>query len=524
MNSRRRGPRERTDGLLLIIVLVTIVMMTLAAYTFTSLMQVEFQASRVLSRRVQSKYLADSGVDYARLFLAAERQDIHAKGGIWDNPDMFQAIPAALDVNNLELVGRFSIVGPNLNDDGIPEGYRFGLVDESSKINVNALPFYDNWQPGSARQILLALPSMTEEIADAILDWVDADDEEREFGTEGAYYRGLSPAYDVKNGPMDSLDELLLVRDITPELLFGLDVNRNGVLDDVEIVGTNASSLDADMHLGWANYITLFSKESNLNGEGLTRININGPDLDQLQDDLKSAFNDEWTNFIIHYRISGPASNAPDPAEDTIVSAAEAPPELTGAETGGFTFSSVVDLVETYVETVNEDGSTVFLQSPITIQSLGIAMTTAMRSLTVYEGASIPGRINIMQAPRRTLEGIPGMDSELIDSIIQVREFELDDPDFLDINRNYETWLLTELLVDVPTMRALMPFICVGGDVYQAEVIGYFGDGVGTSRAEAIIDTTEDIPKLIFWRDKTHLQGTFSLDVLGGEFGSTSKF
>ena len=524
MNSRSQKIRRCKDGMLLIIVLVTVVMMTLAAYTFTSLMQVEMESSRVLSRRVQSKYLADSGVDYTRLFLAGRRQEIHAKGGIWDNPDMFQAIPAAVDVNNPELVGRFSVVAPNLNNDGIPEGYRFGLVDESSKINVNALPFYDAWQPGSARQILLSLPSMTEEIADAILDWVDTDDEEREFGTEGSYYRGLSPAYDVKNGPMDSLDEMLLVRDVTPELLFGLDVNRNGVLDDIETVGTNASSLDADMHLGWANYITLFSKETNLNGEGLKRVNINGQDLDQLQDDLKSSFNDEWTNYILHYRISGPSSVVPTPIDDTILTAAEVPPALTGEEMGQFTFSSVVDLVETYVETVNEEGDPVFLQSPINLQSLGVAMTTAMKSLTVYEGDSIPGRINIMQAPRRTLEGIPGMSTELIDSIIQVREFELDDPDFLDINRNYETWLLTELLVDVPTMKGLMPFICVGGDVYQAEVIGYFGDGIGTSRAEAIIDTTADIPKLIFWRDKTHLQGTFSVDVLGGDFGSASGF
>ena len=84
MNCSSRNLRRRNDGMLLIIVLVTVVMMTLAAYTFTSLMQVEFQSSRVLSRRVQSKYLADSGVDYVRLFLAAPRQDIHAKGGVWD--------------------------------------------------------------------------------------------------------------------------------------------------------------------------------------------------------------------------------------------------------------------------------------------------------------------------------------------------------------------------------------------------------------------------------------------------------
>jgi hypothetical protein len=510
--------------LLLIIVLVTVVMMTLAAFTFTSLMQVELQSSRVLSRQVQSKYLADSGVDYARLFLAAASQDIQAKGGLWDNAEIFQAIPAAVDVNNLELLGRFSIVAPNLNDDGIPEGFRFGLVNESSKINVNTLPFYDNWQPGSARQILLALPSMTEEIADAILDWVDTDDEVREFGTEGSHYQGLNPPYDVKNGPMDSLDELLLIRDVTPELLFGLDVNRNGVLDDIETIGTNASSLDADMHLGWANYITLFSKESNLNDEGLVRININGTDLDLLRDDLEASFGDQWTNYILQYRINGPSSNVPNEQDDTIVSAEEIPLELTGIESGPFTFASVVDLVETYVEVENREGETVFLRSPITIETLGLAMTTAMKNLTIYEGDSIPGRINIMQAPRRTLEGIPGMDSELIDRIIQLREYELDDPEFLDINRNYETWLLTEFLVDVPTMRALMPFICVGGDVYQAEIIGYFGDGVGTSRAEAVIDSTEAVPKLIFWRDKTHLQGTFSIDVLGGDFGSGSRF
>ena len=105
---------------------------------------------------------------------------------------------------------------------------------------------------------------MTEEIADAILDWVDDDDEEREFGAEADFYSGLAPAYAPKNGPLDSLDELLLVRGVTPDLLFSLDTNRNGVLDTDETIGTAASSLDADQYLGWANYVTLFSKESNL--------------------------------------------------------------------------------------------------------------------------------------------------------------------------------------------------------------------------------------------------------------------
>ena len=518
----RRNHRQRQSGVILLIVLVTVVVMTLAALTFMSLMQVEEQAVRVLARRVQSKYLADSGVDYTRLFLSAARQDIHEKGGLWDNPDQFQAIPAAIDLNNLEMTGRFSVVSPSMNDDGIPEGYRFGLVDESSKINLNSLPYFDNWTPGSARQILMSLPDMTEEIADSILDWVDEDDEEREFGTESGYYRGLAPAYVPKNGPLDSLDELLLVKGVTPELLFSLDTNRNGVLDTGEIAGTGASSLDADQYLGWANYITLFSKESNLNDEGLERVNINAEDLDQLYDDLKSAFNDEWTNFILQYRIHGPAAAPTEQdQEDGLVKSANLfPPDLGIAPEQDFRFASVVDLVDQWVSFEDSEGEKVYLQSPIALETIGLTLLTGMKQMTVYEGESIPGRINIMQAPRRVLEGIPGFDSELIDTILQVREFELDDPEFLDLNRNYETWLLTEFLVDVETMRSLMPYICVGGDVYSAEVVGYFGDGIGTSRAEAVIDITTEVPRILFWRDKTRLEGSFSVEILGGQLSN----
>jgi hypothetical protein len=64
-------------------------------------------------------------------------------------------------------------------------------------------------------------------------------------------------------------------------------------------------------------------------------------------------------------------------------------------------------------------------------------------------------------------------------------------------------------------MRAILPFICVGGDVYKAEVVGYFDDGVGTSRAEVFLDTTVPLPRILFWRDKSHLQSGYDIDVLG---------
>jgi hypothetical protein len=69
--------------------------------------------------------------------------------------------------------------------------------------------------------------------------------------------------------------------------------------------------------------------------------------------------------------------------------------------------------------------------------------------------------------------------------------------------------------MDLATMRAILPFVCVGGDVFKAEVVGYFDDGVGTSRAEVFLDNTVPLPRILFWRDKSHLQSGYNIDVLG---------
>ncbi len=514
-NPLRRRFRSR-QGMVLIVVLVTIVILSLAAYSFTALMQTEEQATRLMTRRIQSKYLVDSGVDYVRLYLSNTEDEIREKGGLWDNYFRFQAIPVAVESANPANVGYFTVISSSLDEEGNPEGYRYGLMDESSKINLNVLPFNDAYLPGSARDLLMALPEMTEEIADAILDWLDADDDPRDFGTERSYYNSSVPAYDTKNGPLDSIDELLLVRGVTPRLLFGLDINRNGILDPDEAASEDVSAVEADMYLGWANYLTLYSSESNLNGENLPRVNINADDLEQLYDDMKSAYDDEWANFVIYYRTaeSEPSTSPPSEASAVIQSAALFPIDFDSLESKR-KFNNIVDLVGAFVKVEDPNNLVSYVQSPIQLLNLGFTMPTAMQNLTTFEGPTIPGRINIMQAPRRILEGIPGFTPEVVDRIVQVREFELDDPDGVDENRKYETWIMVEGIVDIETMKTLMPYICTGGDVYQAEIVGYFGDGAGTSRVEVVLDTTVPIPRILFWKDKSHLQGGYSIDALG---------
>src|SRR4051794_10034462 len=142
---------------------------------------------------------------------------------------------------------------------------------------------------------LLKLPNMTDEIAASIVDWLDADDEPRTGGAESDHYSGLNPPYRAKNGPLESLDELLLVKGVTPQLLFGNDRNRNGLADAGE-TGTD-SALDR----GWSAFLTIYSRELLFDSAGQPPINVNGDDLLGLYQKLSAAVGDDLAKYIVLY-------------------------------------------------------------------------------------------------------------------------------------------------------------------------------------------------------------------------------
>lgn len=498
---------QRATGFILLMVMLAVILLSLSAYSFSMLMLAEEEATILAGHRTQSRMLVGSGAEAVRLHLAQDDATILDSGGLWDNPNIFQGVQVRQDSPADETTtGYFTLIAPQMDDQGYLQGQRFGLIDESTRLNLNVLPKLDEAQAGSGTQLLMALPEMTEEIADAILDWIDTDEEVRELGAEAAYYTSQSPPYMPKNGPLSSVEELLLVRGVTPELLFGNDVNRNGILDPEEQVDPVSLSDDPDMQLGWANFLTIFSQEANLNREGLQRINVNEEDLEQLERDLSSVLSSEWVNFILAYRINGPYEG--DVPEDDENGEPYGEINLSEAE-GSNQFTQLLQLVDAKTSITWEGADTeTILESPLQSDDLGgfgLGMAAVMDNLTTVSAATIPGRINIMQAPRRVIASIPGLTEEQVELIIQQREYELNDPDLTDLNRRWETWLLVEMIVDLPTMQTISPFVCCKGDVYRAEIIGYFENGEATSRAEVVYDTTEALPRLLFWRDKSHL-------------------
>jgi len=110
------------------------------------------------------------------------------------------------------------------------------IKDHSGRIQINSLlqKQGDAWVINEEqKKIWLNLLSAEEyglseddalSIVEAIIDWLDEDDEPLGFGgAESSYYQGLEEPYEPRNGPMEFIEELLLVKGVTEELYFGTD-------------------------------------------------------------------------------------------------------------------------------------------------------------------------------------------------------------------------------------------------------------------------------------------------------------
>ena len=101
------------------------------------------------------------------------------------------------------------------------------VMSEAGKVNINTV------SESVLRKIIGNMVSEVETrdiIVDSIMDWRDADDFYRINGAENDYYQSLKEPYNSKNGPLDSIEELLLIRGVTTDLFYG----RKGIKKEEE--------------------------------------------------------------------------------------------------------------------------------------------------------------------------------------------------------------------------------------------------------------------------------------------------
>jgi len=95
------------------------------------------------------------------------------------------------------------------------------ITDAQALFNINNLtPSSKSFaaDSGTFQHLLLSL-SIDPNLTDAVVDWIDTDSDTRPYGAEDLNYLQLKTPYRAANQPMQSVDELRLVRGFTPEIV-----------------------------------------------------------------------------------------------------------------------------------------------------------------------------------------------------------------------------------------------------------------------------------------------------------------
>jgi len=308
--------RARRRAFILPIVLIVIGLLALTMGGFIFFVRAETAGTIAYSEGQQSRLAAESGLEEVIATLRLAPHDVTAW---YDAPRRFRhklVWAASYERENdpversgtrealLEEFGgpveawRFSVLGDRYQEPAGTENrsIRFGITPECGKLHLNYAT--EGQLRALLEPLLVELQVETgEELVNALLDWRDEDDEVREGGgVESEYYNTLEPPYNAKNGPFDSVEELLLVKGFSAAILYGEDVNRNGILDANEDDGEESfpyyDNQDGILNRGIAPFLTVWSREPDTALDNRPRINLN-EDAATISAQIEAYFTEE---------------------------------------------------------------------------------------------------------------------------------------------------------------------------------------------------------------------------------------
>lgn len=349
--------RRRQSGSVLIVALVVLVAVTFIALTLAREARIEVQVAARTVDNVRTRALADSCIDKVMANLKLDDTPGDTLADEWrDDETMYRNFPLG--------AGHCWVVYGE-QDPGDGRETRYGVRDEASKLNVNI----------ATEQQLMQIPGMTTEIAEAILDWRDTDDTAMESGAESSFYNALVPGYNAKNGPIESLEEMLRIKGIDESILYGEDRNRNGILDPGEDDGDRSFPPDDSDGLilrGFADYLTVYSMDMNWTKDGRARMNVTSAKPDDVRARLEKQ---------------GMATNVAGQVAQQM-------------QRGGI--QSVAQLLQ--IPTMDEANFAI-----------------AADELTTVDQPQLQGRINVNTASQPVLAGLPGLTADDVSSIMSRR-------------------------------------------------------------------------------------------------------
>ena len=444
-------------AMVLVLVLWTLVVLAVLAVGLVQTTKVDSAVRVAAGDRVRARWLARAGVHQAIAVLTQDVGPTDWVGRSWYQDD-------ALFAGHVLSDGAFEVCSDRLDSAG---GCVHGVTDEASKLNVHTV----------GREALLALPNVTEQLADAIIAWRSNATVGVGHSEQAAPQVAATTASASGSAGLGTLRELALIDGITAELLYGEDTNLNGILENNENDGDQLpprDNQDGVLDRGLLAYVTIYSYDLNRDARKRPRLNINTANEVELEEHLGLTIN--YAKWIVENQATGYANIADLLDDGDIISAAtqpktEAKPQLK---------------VKTL--TAEQKKAVASMRPDIAV------FRQIADMITVTDAEVIPGRININTASQAVLQTLPGVTEQLAQRIVSHR-FTLADG-FTSVAE-----LLTVPDITVVRFKLLAGLITVRSNVFTIRSWGS-ADRTGLRHTvEAVVDRTDDGPSIVYWKE-----------------------
>jgi DNA uptake protein ComE-like DNA-binding protein len=449
-------------GTVLVLVLVVVAILSVVAAGTMFMMRGELGAAAASERALQARAAAMSGIHRAMAAVLTAPAD---GSGYYDNPEIFQAQKITGDDGD---EWYFTVYRESLTE---PDTHAYGVQDESARININL----------ATEEMLKKLPGMTDELVDCLLDYRDTDSDARAHGLEKDP-AGDGGGYMIKNGPLSTPEELLVVKGFTGSIVYGEDANLNGVLEANEGDGDEShppDDNDSTLNTGLRTLVTTVAYDPDLDSEGTPRININEGNTGELRAKLQEAGLDGTTaDFIVSARQAN--VKFVDPSQLLGMTL-----EVPGPGGGGGGRG----------RGRGRGGNTkITISSGVDAGNLAVVMDRL-----TCGGAPLLGRVNINTAPAAVLAALPGLSEGAVQRIVDTRSH-------LDDERAGNTaWLHTDAGLSAEDFKIVAPKTTARGYQFRVRSFGYSTVHGTFSVIEAVIDLAAGEPRIVYLRELTRL-------------------
>jgi type II secretory pathway component PulK len=421
-------------GLVLVAVLWLVVVLMAIVAVLGRKARLDMKVSQSMLEGIRCKWACRGGIEKAIGVLNEDTRESDSLIDTWSDNDA--------DFNNVALEGCL---------------FNVQVIDEASKLNINT----------ATKEQLMGLQYMTEDVADAIIDWRDSDDVPSNTGVESGYYENLPYGYRIRNGPFRTIRELLLVKGVTEELFYGEEggISNYEYRPPTETFGGTNNELRTtkyEQRKGWAEYLTCYSVDSDKDASGNSRININNANQNELESSL--GISSAQARWIVNNRRNR--------------------------------YASIADLVS---QSSSQQSSGTTRNDPNAAEPVDMQTFYQIADkITTSSGGNVQGRVNINTASDVVLTALLGGGDEAEQIAVSIVNYRNN----LAAGMQSIAEVLQAGLMNIDTFRRVANYLTTRSDVFTVRCFATVDRGVSngeTLQTEAVVDRSANPCEVLYW-------------------------